>query len=156
MTKERRCSNENWPTWLDQAWNLEHGEVGCVQCIDFPNSDGTDKLEIVTLEGVMLVEWGDYIIRGVKGELYPCKPDIFEATYEPAGAPESFQDRVRLEKEELDEKVEKLEAFVIGPRFDFLPKAEKDRLIYQCGAMRRYSKVLGERIAAFEPEVAAQ
>lgn len=41
-------------------------------------------LEIVTLEGVMRADVGDWIIRGIKGELYPCKPDIFEATYEPA------------------------------------------------------------------------
>ena len=39
---------------------------------------------ITTLEGVMRADNGDWIIRGVKGELYPCKPDIFEATYEPA------------------------------------------------------------------------
>lgn len=38
---------------------------------------------IKTMEGVMRADIGDYIIRGVKGELYPCKPDIFEATYEP-------------------------------------------------------------------------
>ena len=37
-----------------------------------------------TLEGKMLVSCGDYIIQGVKGEIYPCKPDIFEATYEVA------------------------------------------------------------------------
>ena len=41
-----------------------------------------DCIEVVTLEGVMRADPGDYIIRGVKGELYPCKPDIFEATYE--------------------------------------------------------------------------
>jgi hypothetical protein len=40
---------------------------------------------IHTLEGDMRAELGDWIIRGVKGEHYPCKPDIFEATYEPAG-----------------------------------------------------------------------
>lgn len=38
--------------------------------------------EIETLEGTMTAETGDFIIRGVQGELYPCKPDIFEATYE--------------------------------------------------------------------------
>lgn len=38
---------------------------------------------IQTSEGVMQGLVGDWIIRGVKGELYPCKPDIFEATYEP-------------------------------------------------------------------------
>lgn len=37
---------------------------------------------IHTLEGDMKVSAGDYIIKGVKGELYPCKPEIFEATYE--------------------------------------------------------------------------
>ena len=41
-------------------------------------------VEIETLEGTMTGVQGDWIIRGVKGELYPCKPDIFAATYEPA------------------------------------------------------------------------
>ena len=45
-------------------------------------SDGT--FSIVTLEGEMHVSVGDYVIRGVKGEFYPCKPDIFEMTYEKA------------------------------------------------------------------------
>jgi len=40
------------------------------------------SLIIKTLEGDMKAEVGDYIIRGVKGELYPCKPDIFDLTYE--------------------------------------------------------------------------
>jgi hypothetical protein len=39
-------------------------------------------LEIKTLEGTMTANEGDYIIKGIKGEFYPCKPDIFEATYE--------------------------------------------------------------------------
>jgi hypothetical protein len=43
--------------------------------------DGT--LYIPTLEGDMAAKPGDWIIKGVKGELYPCKPDIFHATYEP-------------------------------------------------------------------------
>lgn len=46
--------------------------------------DGSGDCEVVTLEGVMRAHIGDWIIRGVKGELYPCKPDIFDATYEPA------------------------------------------------------------------------
>ena len=37
---------------------------------------------IATLEGVMFLKEGDWIIKGVKGEYYPCKPDIFEMTYE--------------------------------------------------------------------------
>lgn len=42
-----------------------------------------DKVVIKTLEGNMIANPGDYIIKGVKGEFYPCKPDIFEQTYEP-------------------------------------------------------------------------
>lgn len=48
-------------------------------------SDHTDVyeyLEIPTLEGVMRADVGDWIIRGVQGEFYPCKPDIFAGTYE--------------------------------------------------------------------------
>ena len=41
-----------------------------------------EGLKIITLEGPMLASIGDYIIKGIKGEFYPCKPDIFEATYE--------------------------------------------------------------------------
>jgi hypothetical protein len=41
-----------------------------------------DAIEIATLEGIHRASPGDWIIRGVKGELYPCKPDIFAATYE--------------------------------------------------------------------------
>lgn len=40
------------------------------------------SIQIKTLEGEMLAMPGDWIIRGIKGELYPCKPDIFDATYE--------------------------------------------------------------------------
>lgn len=41
-----------------------------------------NTFKVFTLEGVMTANQGDWIIRGVKGEHYPCKPDIFEATYE--------------------------------------------------------------------------
>jgi len=40
------------------------------------------QLGIVTLEGTMIASVGDMIIQGVQGEFYPCKPDIFEATYD--------------------------------------------------------------------------
>lgn len=49
------------------------------------NPDGslitTKIIEIITLEGVMTARVGDYIIKGIQGEFYPCKPDIFEQTY---------------------------------------------------------------------------
>lgn len=46
-----------------------------------PTNEG---IALPTLEGVMVASVGDWIIKGVKGEFYPCKPDIFEATYEAA------------------------------------------------------------------------
>jgi hypothetical protein len=52
----------------------------CVRADVRANDDGT--LHVNTLEGVMTAQKGDWIIRGVKGELYPCKPDIFAATYD--------------------------------------------------------------------------
>jgi len=46
------------------------------------DDNGKSCIKIPTLEGEMVASIGDYIIRGIKGEYYPCKPDIFEATYE--------------------------------------------------------------------------
>lgn len=42
--------------------------------------------DIKTLEGTMRANIGDYIVRGINGEIYPCKPDVFEKTYEPVCA----------------------------------------------------------------------
>ena len=55
--------------------------------INFPvdltiNGLGVREMFIETLEGKMRVDQKDWVIRGVQGEFYPCKPDIFEATYE--------------------------------------------------------------------------
>lgn len=89
MTKERRLDNSEWPDWLNQAWQLPVDEPGCL----FDSNDGCLKGErftplfIHTLEGTHKVSWGDWIIQGINGELYPCKPDIFEASYEPVEDP---------------------------------------------------------------------
>jgi hypothetical protein len=61
------------PAWLLQAMVKEEAIA----------VDG-GGVDIVTREGVMRGNVGDWIIQGVKGELYPCKPDIFAATYDPA------------------------------------------------------------------------
>lgn len=82
MTEETRRDNSKWLNWMHEAWQKEPNEEGALYPADSPNSNGDDKLKIHTLEGTHLVEWGDYIIQGVKGELYPCKPDIFELTYD--------------------------------------------------------------------------
>lgn len=67
-----------WPDWLQDA--VERVGAGSVQIV----ADDTTALTVETLEGTHNASYGDWIIRGVKGELYPCKPDIFAATYEPA------------------------------------------------------------------------
>lgn len=70
-------SSGNWtaPDWVNEAYNngiLVYKEVG----------DTPPELYVKTIEGDMKCNYKDYIIKGVKGELYPCKPDIFEETYE--------------------------------------------------------------------------
>jgi hypothetical protein len=61
----------------DAAMALNPIAISCTESLPM-------KLSISTLEGTMIANPGDYVIRGVKGEVYPCKPDIFAATYEPA------------------------------------------------------------------------
>ena len=50
-------------------------------CVDY-SEPHKPVIKIATLEGVMAANVGDYIVKGVNGEFYPCKPDIFEKTYE--------------------------------------------------------------------------
>ena len=83
MTKERRQDNSGWPDWLNQAWQKGITEPSSLNC--HADSDGTDPLFISTLEGIMKVNWGDWIIQGIDGGLYSCKPDKFEKTYEKVG-----------------------------------------------------------------------
>jgi hypothetical protein len=70
-----QLNHENLPKiweWMGEAYH-GHGETG---------DDARLSLPISTLEGVMTAYEGDFIIKGLKGEFYPCKPEIFEATYE--------------------------------------------------------------------------
>jgi len=53
------------------------------------NNPGGSYLQIKTLEGIMTASPGDWIIKGISGEFYPCKPDVFEKTYEPVPAEHS-------------------------------------------------------------------
>lgn len=71
----------DWEQEEDPEWCVDAMKDGTVS-ID-RRLNGSIWLRINTLEGVMFAARGDWIIRGVKGEIYPCKPDIFEATYEP-------------------------------------------------------------------------
>lgn len=73
-----RMSRLDWealPDWVVAAY--DNGDIIFLH----------DGVTIQTLEGRMEARLGDWIIRGVKGEIYPCKPDIFDATYEEVEAP---------------------------------------------------------------------
>lgn len=56
--------------------------IGEAYGTDWSFEEGSDRIVIPTLEGDHIGNIGDYIICGVKGEYYPCKPDVFAATYE--------------------------------------------------------------------------
>jgi hypothetical protein len=80
-----------WPTWSDVCEFVGAFPEGMKGVYvdedgkareDFPGDVARIGLLIPTLEGTMLAIQDDWIIRGVQGELYPCKPDIFAATYE--------------------------------------------------------------------------
>lgn len=69
-----------WKGMGFQQWHEMRDFVGSAL---FPyETNPPDNIVIRTLEGDMRAVPGDWIIKGVKGEFYPCKPDIFEATYE--------------------------------------------------------------------------
>ena len=116
---------------------------------------GTHDLIIPTLEGPMRATLGDWIIKGIKGEFYPCKPDIFEATYSPvAEVPVSnippHQQRVIDEKCQLDTRLQALRKFIGGNvLFEDLHENEQQRLRHQVDAMAQYSSILAERIENF-------
>lgn len=67
-----------FPEWLIK--NLKRDEFPIT--IYTKDTDPRKYIVIETLEGFMNAYSGDYIIKGIEGEIYPCKPDIFEATYE--------------------------------------------------------------------------
>lgn len=71
--------------WVWENWNAICGFVPVPDVLYVPHEEvGKEKpsLRIKTLEGEHTVSYGDYIIKGVHGEFYPCKPDIFKETYE--------------------------------------------------------------------------
>jgi hypothetical protein len=61
--------------WISEALYKNPKEVGAIMRFK-------DEIRIFTLEGHMTATDGDYIIRGIEGELYPCKPEIFKKTYD--------------------------------------------------------------------------
>jgi len=80
-----------WDTWNEMCEFASVGKLtdgkteGCYLDENGNVTSSSDRIGILipTLEGLMIGSQNDWIIKGVKGEFYPCKPDIFEATYEP-------------------------------------------------------------------------
>jgi hypothetical protein len=66
---------DNIPDWFMD-------KVSSNDCILRGDGWNLTHAEIPTLEGVMVANKGDFVIKGVKGEIYPCKPDIFKMLYE--------------------------------------------------------------------------
>ena len=70
-------------------WNGEDAEYDAIERLAAQAASCTisladGELYIETLEGTMSADFGDWVICGVKGEMYPCKPDVFAQTYDPA------------------------------------------------------------------------
>jgi hypothetical protein len=76
--------NDGWP---DSIWQGVNSGAITLHLERRPPRGVVGHVEIRTLEGTMRGEVGDWIVRGVAGEFYPCKPDIFAETYEPADTP---------------------------------------------------------------------
>ena len=65
---------------LEQIVNFTKGKAA--DMVAPKHKEGKYRCSVNTLEGIMQATEGDYIIKGVKGEFYPCKPEIFDMTYE--------------------------------------------------------------------------
>lgn len=92
FTKEYRKEND-WEGDIVRFYRDPYtsGDNTCAHCGDIMHNHGW----IDTLEGGHIVCPGDWIITGVKGEHYPCKPDIFEMTYEPVVEPVKIEETVQ-------------------------------------------------------------
>jgi hypothetical protein len=84
VIEAHRIGDDGWPDEIWEGVNRNEIILHLEQSYTGPNKNLIGHVDIKTLEGTMRGEVGDYIIRGVKGEFYPCKPDVFAATYEPA------------------------------------------------------------------------
>lgn len=102
------------------------GENCEVEIYDNKVTPPVARIVIHTLEGDMEVSKGDYIIKGVKGEFYPCKPDIFEQTYESVGPDKSLEEAAlgnyygggyipkNQELREVALKTKEVQSFIVG------------------------------------------
>ena len=150
MTKEYRKK----PVVIEA---IQYTKENYGECVDFYGESFCGSLDddiiIETLEGKYKVSLGDYIIKGVKGEIYPCKPDIFEMTYDDTnvlckvGEPE-WQTRFRNEYSELKERYNKLHKMLVkhdAGTLEFKPTCPIELLRKQKATMGEYLNILEVR-----------
>lgn len=108
-------------------------------------------IRIETLEGEMKAMVGDYIIKGVNGEFYPCKPDIFEKTYDEEKET-TFLDRLHIELKDLYSKMDKLSPFIESGKIDevITDPYQNNLLRLQHRIMSRYINILECRIGRLD------
>ena len=103
------------------------------------------EIVIPTLEGIMRASVDDWIIKGVNGEFYPCKPDIFQKTYEEV-IESDFITRLFDERDQLSERIEKLKEFIRSGKVYEIDEVQQVLLYAQLPAMRTYLDILNQRI----------
>ena len=127
-------------TTLEPHWSIPYQGVNVTH--------ENDELYLIpTLEGIHNFTPKDMLITGVEGEIYPCKKDIFEKTYDKVYAP--HQERVVNERTDLIEKITKLHAFFKTEIFEDLQEEDQNLLEEQVQLMMDYSDVLLKRINRF-------
>jgi hypothetical protein len=97
---------DDLPEWLEAAVSDASGNPGSIWWV------GGEKARVGTSEGAIDASPGDWIIRGIQGELYPCKPDIFEATYEPCRASQErflmpYDSQVQTDRQRMESYVQR-------------------------------------------------
>lgn len=85
VVKAFQWPSDDPPSWWVVATNKDSYELGNAR--EHGGLGGDQEHAVIkTLEGIMRADKGDWIIRGAVGEIYPCKPDIFELTYDQIGS----------------------------------------------------------------------
>jgi hypothetical protein len=135
---------EDVPEWLSEA-------IHCGRIRAEFRSEDYYYFVIATLEGDMTASPGDMIIRGVKGELCPCKPDIFTATYEPAPASAAPRLEIIETLKELEEFISELasSAMLSGEEF---PEEDKGAFYSEaCKAKNKLTWLIDELAPSAAP-----
>jgi hypothetical protein len=82
ITKETRKDNKDWPIFLNRACQRHNTEPNSVYPSEFPDSEGEERLAIMTINGEKIVEWGDWIVDEVDG-IAVITDEEFKKNYNP-------------------------------------------------------------------------